>query len=264
MSCNCNTNDSNNASYICICDNFSHPEELNIGPGMNEIPRQIAGFAQFRRDMLRSIRKEDALKFWKARGEDDHGVMLLEMWAYVCDIISFYDSTIASEGFLRTAKLRSSQRKLVSLIGYYPKPAVAAFAKLAVRASGRAQVLLPAGMAFRSGSFNDSPPQIFELENDSIVHPFFNEWNIQAPKDYIIDAANPQTLMMLKHINVVENTFALLISPKTDQHTQALKIQSVVDINEIASQQVTFSTPTRLPVGTNLSGLRLMAPRQKA
>ena len=35
------------------------------------------------------------LAAWRAREEGDLGVMLLEMWAYICDDLSFYDELIA-------------------------------------------------------------------------------------------------------------------------------------------------------------------------
>ena len=110
------------------------------GPRVAAAPALIrgnhSGFAEHRRAMLASLRQHDSLRGWRARDKDDLGVMLLEMWAYVCDVLSFYDETIAHECYVGSARLRPSLRKLVGLLGHRPRPAVAAMADLAVLAEG--------------------------------------------------------------------------------------------------------------------------------
>src|SRR5688500_14722619 len=99
MSCNCNHTISK--EFPCLCDSFVHPEKLKIGMGLSDIPRQIAGFPEFRRAMLYAIRPKLldpsapvlqidpdeihklALNNWTARLPGDPGIMLLEMWAYI-------------------------------------------------------------------------------------------------------------------------------------------------------------------------------------
>ena len=184
----------------CPCDKLIHPPGLVIPAGLDIIPRQIASFPEFRRAMLAAIRSQDALINWRARGEvehaaslfrDDLGIMLLEMWAYVCDALAFYDEVIAHEAYLRTARLRSSLRRLVDLLGYVPSPAVAASVKLALFAEGRQPVTIPAGTAFRSGSFDvehaaslfrSEQPQIFELGSDATIHPLTNKWTVEPAR----------------------------------------------------------------------------------
>jgi hypothetical protein len=167
----------------CPCDTFVHPQPLAISAGLDWLPRQIAGFAEFRRAMLAAIRSSDpeiqaALQNWRARGEQDLGVMLLEMGAYVCDAIAFYDEVIANEEYLRTAQLRPSVRKLVELIGYRPRPAVAALAELAVLIEGGQPITIPSGTAFRSGAFGNEPPQVFETSADTVAYPAMGQISV--------------------------------------------------------------------------------------
>src|SRR5262252_8908139 len=136
----------------CPCDQLIFPPPQVIPAGLSALPRQIASFPEFREAMLARILSEPALLQWRARRSDDFGVMLLEMWAYVCDSISFYDEVIADESYVRTASLRPSLRKLVALLGYVPRPAVGATVDLAVIAQGRQYVTLPKGTGFRSGA----------------------------------------------------------------------------------------------------------------
>ncbi|MDI6104127.1 hypothetical protein QLQ12_36600 [Actinoplanes sp. NEAU-A12] len=173
----------------CPCDTFTHPAPAAIDAGLTVIPRQIATFEQFRRAMLAELpAHRPALAGWRARGDQDLGVMVLEMWAYACEVLSFYDETIAHESYLRTARLAPSVRRLVELLGYRPRPAVAARARLAVRADGRQPLVLPAGTAFRSSAFGAEPPQVFELDADTTVHPLLNGWALEPTRPASVPA----------------------------------------------------------------------------
>ena len=165
----------------CSCKPFVHPSQLVIPAGLTRIPRQIAGFPEFRRAMLAAIRQYQPLIHWRARSDDDFGIMLLEMWAYVADVQAFYDEAIAHEAYVRTARRRPSLRKLVALLGYVPRPAVAASVSLAVLAEGRRPIVLPLGLAFRSSAFDDEAPQVFELDAAATIHPLNNQWSLEAP-----------------------------------------------------------------------------------
>jgi hypothetical protein len=179
----------------CPCDAFVHPRPLAIDAGLPSIPRQIATFPQFRHAMLSALPTKPALAHWRARGDEDLGVMLIEMWAYVCDVVTFYDETFAHEAYLRTARLSPSVRKLVALLGYRPRPAVAARAHLAIKADGRAPLLLPAGLAFRSAAFDGQPPQVFELDVATRVHPLLNGWSLAPTRPKSIAAGSSSVLV---------------------------------------------------------------------
>ena len=58
--------------------------------------------------------------------------MMIEWWAYILDVVAFYSSEIANELYLRTAQRNTSLRRLSELIGYTPKPPLAASATLAL------------------------------------------------------------------------------------------------------------------------------------
>ena len=192
-----------------------HPEPLAIDAGLTVIPRQIATFAQFRQAMLAELPTHPPLAGWRARGDQDLGVMLLEMWAYACDVVSFYDETIAHESYLRTARLTPSVRKLVALLGYRPRPAVAARARLAVRADGRQPLMLPAGTAFRSAAFGAEPPQVFELDAATTVHPLLNGWQLEPTRPVAVPAQSATLLLESRSARVLVGDHLLVQSGGT-------------------------------------------------
>lgn len=204
-----NKNNQTTEQYPCLCDQFVHPEPLNIGAGLDKLPRQIGTFHEFRRALLRDIKSESVeiidsnnvlvnvipLSNWRARDKDDLGIMLLEMWAYICDSLSFYDEVLANEAYLRTSFLRPNLRKLIALLGYLPRPAVGSVVELAAIADGRLQLKLPVGTAFRSGAFDGNPPQVFELADEATIHPFTNKMGIRAPHRGKVLTTHPDSLL---------------------------------------------------------------------
>jgi hypothetical protein len=173
---------------ICPCDQLVTPE-LNIPAGLDALPRQIRSFPEVRRALLAAIPQQPALSQWRARNTHDLGLMLIEMWAYVSDVLNFYDERIANEEYIRTAVRRPSLRRLVEMLGYVPAPGLAATVTLAAIAEGRTPVILPAGTGFRSDAFTDPntgarlPPQVFEIGTDTTIHPLKNDWPIGPQPD---------------------------------------------------------------------------------
>ena len=181
-----------NSSAGCPCDRLPFPPKPDIPAGLAALPRQLAGFPEFRAAMLAHIpahRLMDAdivpvslqqpLQDWRAREGDDLGIMLIEMWAYVLDVLAFYEERIANETYLQTAQREISLRRLVELIGYHARPASASSVTLALMADqGKGLISIPKGTAFRSGAFDGEAPQIFETSADSTIDPALNRWTL--------------------------------------------------------------------------------------
>jgi hypothetical protein len=243
----------------CPCDQFIHPAPLLIDAGLSTIPRQIATFAEFRHAMLAELPSKPALVGWRARGDQDLGVMLVEMWSYVCDAVSFYDETIAHEAYLRTARLTPSVRKLVAVLGYRPRPAVAARARLAVKAEGRQPIVLPARTAFRSSAFGASPPQVFELDADTRVHPLLNGWSVAAERPASIPAGLAAVLLAQSTARVKPDDSLLLVSGSaTPQLFTAMSVETVTGSDGVRYRKVALDRP--LPAAVLLASARLLRP----
>src|SRR3954454_15537470 len=71
------------------------------------------------------------LKDLPTRDRSDPAIALLDAWATVGDVLTFYQERIANEGYLRTATERRSVLELARLVGYTPRPGVAATAYMA-------------------------------------------------------------------------------------------------------------------------------------
>ncbi|MGW3860289.1 baseplate J/gp47 family protein [Streptomyces sp. NPDC005047] len=90
---------------------------------------------------------EQLLPEWTSRSPADFGVVMVELFSYLGDIMSFYQDRIADEAFLSTATQRSSVVAIAQQLGYQPHTAIPATGQVAFSpAPGlTSPVTLPAG-----------------------------------------------------------------------------------------------------------------------
>src|SRR5215471_5652987 len=92
---------------------------------------------------------------WKDfNNEADFGNVMLELFAHIGDILSYYQDRVANESFLGTARTRSSVIEHLRLIGYKLGTAVpaAASVNVTVPAAVNAVVTVARGDAFATKS----------------------------------------------------------------------------------------------------------------
>jgi hypothetical protein len=129
----------------------------------------VDDFAGFRRALLRPLEGEQALVGW-APAAGDLGLQVLEWWAYLGDVLTFYNEQIANESYLRTAKSARRLADLVALIGYKPAPGIAATGQLAALRTARhadEPLTVPAGMPVASTATAGVPSQVFEVQGEA-------------------------------------------------------------------------------------------------
>ena len=97
----------------CPCGNVSDPQVVSNPPGLSQISYQVDDFTGFRRAMLRPLPGEQAIGAWRPAA-DDLGLQVIEWWAYLAQIIQFYNERQANESYLRTATRQSSLANLVA------------------------------------------------------------------------------------------------------------------------------------------------------
>ncbi|GGT11684.1 baseplate J/gp47 family protein [Nonomuraea spiralis] len=107
----------------------------------------------------------DRLQQWKDFADEaDLGNVLLELFAHMGDILSYYQDRVANESFLSTARTRRSVIDHLRLIGYELGTGAPAAAVLSVSVPGTVEdtVTLSRGDAFATRSRGDRPSLRFE------------------------------------------------------------------------------------------------------
>ena len=97
---------------------------INLKDNQQVIDYLARDFLSFRQSLLNLLPAK--LPEWTDRSEANFGVVLIELFAYMADILSYYQDRIANEMFLATAQERRNAIQHLRLIGYEMAPAAAA------------------------------------------------------------------------------------------------------------------------------------------
>lgn len=125
-------------------------------------------YLSIRSDLLNAV--SSYLPEWTSTAATDFGVALIELFAYVGDLDSYYIDRVANEAFLATAQQRSSVLNLAYLIDYSPHDSTAASTTLQVtQRPGTPAFDLPQGAQFSTQGTPIQPPVIFELAQDHSI-----------------------------------------------------------------------------------------------
>jgi hypothetical protein len=150
-------------------------------PGLSALRYRVGTHNSFLDTMIRRVSSNDlaALRGLRTRETDDPSIALLDGWATVADVLTFYQERIANEGYVRTATERRSLLELGRLVGYRLRPGVAASTYLAYTIDPTAIAQIPAGSKAQSIPGPDEQPQTFETSEDFEAR---GAWNGLVPR----------------------------------------------------------------------------------
>jgi hypothetical protein len=161
-------------------------------PGLSALVYRVGTHATFLETMLArlasfSFESPSAAETYPARPlmglatreASDAAIAFLDAWALVADVLTFYQERIANEGFLRTATERRSVLELARLLGYQPRPGVAASVYLAYTLDPGSEVVVPQGTRSQSVPGPEELPQAFETAEDLKASAL---WNTLQPR----------------------------------------------------------------------------------
>ena len=118
--------------------------------GLRRIAYRVGDFAPFRHALLRHLDGETELAVWRPTAGSDLGLQVVDWWAYVADILTFYNERIANEAYLGTAHPRRASAAWSACSATGRGRGSAPSRTLAVIASGPGPLVLPAGLAIAS------------------------------------------------------------------------------------------------------------------
>ena len=243
-----------NDCHCCTGLGARTPLEVNNRPGLAAVAYRIGTHARFKESMLARLSSSDLprLQGLRIRDDDDFIIAYLDAWATVADILTFYQERIANESYLRTATEDVSLYHLARLIGYRPRPGVAASAYLAFiveEAEGAPnQTSIDIGTRVQSIPGPGQAPQVFETIEAITGRP---EWNRLRPR-----MTQDQTLSTQMNVAVFKG---LTTNLKTgdrvliveDENANDWEVKRVVAVRTDTDQQTTRaefdSEPTASP-----------------
>ena len=148
------------------------PEPLSNRPGLSQVSYRVGTHGDFLASALAALSDPQfaALRSLTTRDSDDFTIALLDGWATLADVLTFYQERIANELWLRTAAERDSILRLAQLIGYRLKAGVAAETPLCFlldeTPGAPTEVTVKVGTKVQSVPGADEKPQTFETTEE--------------------------------------------------------------------------------------------------
>lgn len=140
---------------------------LDFGP----IDYTSRDYASLRQDVIDAVKSR--LTDWNGDTDpNDFLRVLLEAFAFVGDLNSYYIDRVANEAFLSTATRRQSLINIARTFGYSPSGPISASLTLNLTNSGNADVTVPAGTQFKGTYNRDGLPVSVTYEtSDDVTLP---------------------------------------------------------------------------------------------
>lgn len=152
------------------------PEPVANRPGLSRLSRRVGRWATFLESLQARLSSRDfpQLAGLTTRAPDDFSLGLLDGFATLADVLTFYQERLANEGYLGTATERRSIFELARLVGYRPRPGVAAGVHLAFELEQGHRLEIPPGTRAQSQPGPGELPQFFETIEPVLARA---EWN---------------------------------------------------------------------------------------
>lgn len=123
-------------------------------------------YENIKRDLL--TRAERIIPEWTDRDPGDFTMMLIDLWAYMGDVMHYYIDRAAGEAFIDTASQRESVLALANLFDYTPRTRTPARSTVYVSNSSAASVTINRGTVF-IGDGGDTNYEFFSTTTTTIA-----------------------------------------------------------------------------------------------
>lgn len=249
---------------ICPCEGFTHPPTVANLPGLTHVRYRAGDFRSFRRALLQRAATEKALAPWLPNGRGDLLLQIPEWWAYVADVLTLYNERSLNESLLGTATLDDSVRALIRILGYRPRPGIAASAKVGALLAGRPGGSLPAGFAVDSKPAPGKQPQTYET-TEAIPLSLPDAVPAQPPSQ--LAGAGGQLYLQGTVSDIAADDFLILVqngqAAGSGLLLQVAGTHNATDAADAAFTEITLKGAPALP-GAAASGYRLLHSRRSS
>jgi hypothetical protein len=182
----------------CEGQAVSTPQRIENRPGLPTISYRVGDYHHFKDSMLARLSSSElpGLQGLSTRDDDDFSIALIDAWATVSEVLSFYQEYFANEGLLRTAKERLSVLEHARLIGYQLSPGVAANTHveftmdeaLAGVDNPVVETTIAAGVKIQSTPGPDETAQLYETGSEIVARVDWNEIRPRMTQPQLINS----------------------------------------------------------------------------
>ena len=175
---------------------------------------------------------------WTNRDPADFGIVLLQMFAYMGDLQSYYIDRAGNEAFISTASKRSSILRHAALLDYQPTQSTPSLVELTFTndSDPAAEIVVPAGsQVATSTTVSGATTQIIFETNETLTVPATptNQASVIATQGYTITneivtgqaTGQPNQVYPLENTGVIEDSVSVTIDNVVYE-----KVQYLIDV----------------------------------
>ncbi|GAA4005748.1 hypothetical protein GCM10022247_29250 [Allokutzneria multivorans] len=181
------------------------PQRVHHRPGLGALRYRVGAHGTFLDTMLARLASRRELDGLTERGTDDFSIALLDAWAVLGDVLTFYTERVANEGYLRTATEQWSVDQLGRLVGHRPRPAVGASVFLSYNLDPGQDTVIPAGSRANSVPEAGGSPQAFETSEDIRAKTAWNDLGVRKYYPFDVPPGKATTLRKILVKGVTAN-----------------------------------------------------------
>lgn len=217
-------------------------------------------YENIRRDLLN--RASFIAPEWTDRDPSDFGVLMVELWAYMGDVLHYYIDRAAGEAFVTTATQRESLLALANLFDYIPYSRSAATAVVGVSNTSNEAYELPENTIFIGSSdlgnftfFSREPTTLPAGETTSV---FVSEGSV-IEEEVLTSAASgaPSQRYVLSKLNAVPTNVQVFVYEDGITPTEWNQVSDIAlssSRSSAYSVSVNAANETQILFGNSLAG----------
>lgn len=238
-------------------------------------------YLSIREDLLSRAEKMPIGSMWTTRSEADFGVMLVDLWAYLADILHFYVDRAAAETFLSTATQRESVMAIANLLDYETLPRSSAQATVTVGGTTpwSGPVVIPRYTTFVAPARTNSETTYYYVSTSSasmaasssvVEIPVIEGTAVidELPKSVgttlgNVSGGNPDQRFNLRYYNILAHTLEVNVyegpldntgKPTAVPYTYTSRLSDASALDRVFSLSVSADNVAQIVFGNGLNG----------
>lgn len=237
------------------------PVRIDNRPGLTAISYRVGTHARFFESLIAGLSQTERLSTdasWidlraplrdlRTRASEDFTIALLDSFAMMADVLTFYQERIANEQYIRTASELLSVRELARLIGYKLSAGVAAEAWLAFTlddaAGAPGAVTLTPGIKVQSVPGPGELPQTFETVERVNAHAEWNALVAQQSRTSIPQSEDSSVFLEGVSTNLRVGDWLLFVGTEREKNPSSERwdFRQLQSVSPDLARNVTFVT----------------------
>lgn len=221
-------------------------------------------FSTIKDDLLR--RAEIVLPEWTDRDTSDFGMLFVDLWSYMGDVLHYYIDRANKEAFLSTATRRESVLAFANLLDYIPNGRTYATGTVTLSNSSTSSsytipqyTVLRGSTATQQVTCYTASEITISASGSATVAVYEGSLILEDSFDGSLGVSNgtPSQRFSIPNTNVVANSVQLFVSEDGVNNTEYLRVHSISDAvfgERVFSTYTDATGTTQVLLGTSVNG----------